>query len=417
MLIKVIGMVLTFVASLALARFLGSGGYGTYAYAISWAALVSVPAVMGLDVLATREIARFKTCRNMTAIVEFLRWSSRTVTIASFFLALTAAFLIWYFKGYLGSHSTYALLAAVPVFFLLAQVRLRQGIIQGLEKVVRAQQPQYLVLPASLLAITLLLGAFDRLSAPIAVLVHAVSMGIAVFYANRFLRLQRDNVQPTNVDEKATRIWLRSAYPLLILNSALMVNEQISVILLGSLVSQEQAGIFDIARKLAALVAFGIVAINMPLAPTIAALHLQQDFEKLQRVITKSVQSAIAIALPAALGLIFFGNWILGIFGEAFQAGYAALIVLCLGHLVTVGMGSVALLLNMTGYERDAAQGAVMAAMLNTMLSVVFIPLWGIEGAAVASVLSVVAWKTWLAIGVYSRLGIRSFVLFPLKAK
>ena len=57
---KVVSIVLAFGTSLLLVRLLGAKEYGVYTYAVFWASLLSVPAVIGLDTLFVREVAQYK---------------------------------------------------------------------------------------------------------------------------------------------------------------------------------------------------------------------------------------------------------------------------------------------------------------------------------------------------------------------
>ena len=105
---------------------------------------------------------------------------------------------------------------------------------------------------------------------------------------------------------------------------------------------------------------------------------------------------------------MIFGRWVLSMFGEAFESGHIALTILCLGQIVNVEVGAVALVLNMTGHARDAAQGIVLAALLNIALSVLLIPILGLEGAAIASSISLAGCAILLSIRVHQRLGFRA---------
>jgi O-antigen/teichoic acid export membrane protein len=78
-------------------------------------------------------------------------------------------------------------------------------------------------------------------------------------------------------------------------------------------------------------------------------------------------------------------------------------------------MGLAALVLNMTGHERDTAKGIAVSALLNVTLNALLIPLWGIEGAALASTLSMVVWNSLLVVLVHRRLGLHATALGPLR--
>jgi len=163
------------------------------------------------------------------------------------------------------------------------------------------------------------------------------------------------------------------------------------------------AGIFDVAWKGSTIIGIILMAVNMPLAPAVASLYSRGERERLQQLVTKSARIALLGALPIAIALVIFGRWFLMVFGGEFLEGSNALIILSVGQLVNAGAGSVALLLNMTGHEQDTARGIGFAVLVNCVLSVVLIPLWGINGAAMSYAFSLATWNILLAVCVYKR--------------
>ena len=119
--------------------------------------------------------------------------------------------------------------------------------------------------------------------------------------------------------------------------------------------------------------------------------------------------------MPVALALVFLGRWLLsGIFGPEYAVGATALAILAFGQLVTAGMGLAVPILNMTGHERDTAKVLAVSVLVNVTLNALLIPLWGIEGAALAAVISVAMWNILLAVLAYRRLGLHATALGPL---
>ena len=65
----------------------------------------------------------------------------------------------------------------------------------------------------------------------------------------------------------------------------------------------------------------------------------------------------------------------------------------------------------MTGHERIAAIGIGVGAISNIILNAFFIPVLGIDGAAIASTISMILWNIVLAIKVHKHLGINPTAL------
>ncbi len=406
--LKVLNTVLAFGTSLLLARLLGAKEYGVYAYAISWASLLSVPAVMGLNTLLVREVAKYKTLEDWRSLRGILRWSDRVVLATSIGLAALFALIVWFLRGKFDPEVRLALWIAMALVPLLSFLLLRQGGLQGLGYVVEAQVPQFLILPGVFLILTcgvyFTIGVDGTSAVGLRVLAGLIAVLVALFFLRKHSPKPVTSVRPLYHQRK----WLKSSLPLLFVGAAGIINQRISTVMVGSMLGSEAVGIFDVAIKGAALVSFVLIAVNMPLAPVVAELYARGEKERLQRLITKSAWAALLGSLPIALGMILFGRWVLLIFGKDFTGGNTALAILSAGQLVNVGMGSVALLLNMTGHERDTARGVGIAALANIILNAALIPLWNINGAAAASAISLAIWNILLAWWVYKRIGICS---------
>jgi O-antigen/teichoic acid export membrane protein len=398
---------LAFLTSMLLARILGAEGYGVYAYAISWVALLLIPGTMGLPLLLTREIARSRAGKEWRAFRGILRWADRVAVVASVSLAAVGGVMTWLARDKVDSQIATALFLAMALLPLLVFLRVREGTLRGIGRVVESQIPQMLVLPLLFLAfiggahllpfaITGYIGVGIRVAATIGALLTAV-------YLTR-LRL------PTEVSTAGpdfhSRKWLPSAVTLLWGTVAVTSNYEISVVMVGSLTGAAPAGMFSVATRGAMVVTFVAMAVSAPLGPIVARLHSEGQWRDLQRVVMRSARVVLAGSVPFALGLILFGHWFLFLFGDEFTAATTALGILCLGQLGSAALGPAGTLLTMTGHERYAAIGVGVAAIITASLNLLLLPSLGIEGAAIATVVGLTSWKVILATVAYSKLGV-----------
>jgi Polysaccharide biosynthesis protein. len=135
-----------FIISLLLARLLGSAGYGNYAYAISWAVVLGVPAGMGLNRLLVRNISAYQTQSARGLMAGLLRWANRTALLASLGIASLSAVVLWFLRTNLDSQMLYPLWVALILLPLTALMSVRQAAMQGLNHVVVGQLPGMLFL-------------------------------------------------------------------------------------------------------------------------------------------------------------------------------------------------------------------------------------------------------------------------------
>lgn len=409
--LKVINSGLLLLTTIVLARVLGATAYGAYAYAISWVSLLVIPAIVGLDTLLTREVARYRATENWPALKGILGWSDRVVVATSLTIAAGLALIVGWRSDVLDPIVADSLWASVILLPFLTIVQVRGGSTRGLGAVIEAQFPMLVVLPLIFLGFVVGMHLIADLTAPRAIGLRAASAMVAAIVAIWLLRRVLPLDTHPAIPRFHRRAWFKSAVPLLFLGGANALNQQVGVLMLGSIVGSEAAGIYDVARRMAMLVSLVLIAINMPLGPIIADLHVRGEAERLQAVLVKSARVAAALSCLIAFALIGFGPWILRLMGEEFTAGLPVLTVLCLGGILNAAAGSVALVLNMTGHERETLKGVGIAAVTNLLLNALLIPHWGILGAGVASALSTLLWNVLLVIWIWRHLGLHPTVL------
>ena len=198
---------------------------------------------------------------------------------------------------------------------------------------------------------------------------------------------------------------LKLAFPMLLTSSFALLMTWVDVLMIGSMMHEEDVGLYSVAVRLAMLTSLGLISINTIAGPLFVESYTKRDMKVFERVVRNSTRMIMLVSLPVLGVLLLFPNYVLGIFGPEFLAAKAALTWLVLGQFVNSVCGSVGLVLQMTGGERLVMWIMIGAAALNVGLNMLLIPIWGIEGGAVASMFSVAAWNIGMLVAVKARLG------------
>jgi O-antigen/teichoic acid export membrane protein len=172
-------------------------------------------------------------------------------------------------------------------------------------------------------------------------------------------------------------------------------------------------------RVAQALVLF-LIAVNYMFSPYVADLHARGERERLDSLYKALTRWMLAGTIPLLLVLLVVPGPVLLLFGSKFDTGTTALRILVFGQLVNVAVGSVGFILIMVG--RTGWDLAVYAASFLLDLVVAFALAGavglGIEGAAVAQVVTMVCsnaarlYLVWRFVGIqpftrdYARLAI-----------
>jgi len=412
--IQVLFAGLAFLNAVILAHLLGAEGYGAFANAMAWVSLLVIPSTFGFGALLVRDVAILRSRREWAALKGLLDFAKRFVVVLS--LLLTLVFLVvvgFVFSSPEQEVMRLSLWVAAPLVPLFASLNVRESVARGLEHINRARLPGMVFRPGILL---LGIGSINILwpgyiSAPVAMSVNVcaaiVSLVVAIFWLEKILPFEIDLVRP----EYRSRVWLRAAFPMLVYGGMQVILGQTDIVMLGVMCSGEDVGLYAAASRLGYLLVYVTFAADTILAPVVARLYASGEEERLQRILLYSVRISFLIVLPFGLLFIFFGENILVLFGHDFVAAKTALIVLAVGRLLDVALGSAALVLAMTGNERIIAVSFMGVGLINIILNGVLIPRYGVEGAAFASILSLFAAKLFLGNYIRTKVGIRVTVL------
>lgn len=416
-----IGLVgLMFIISVFLTRTIGAEGFGIYVYATTVINLFVLPAVFGLDQLLVREVSAHLQAQDWGAIRGLVGWTNRTSVRISLGIVVGSALIavLLAAAGGIEREMFWAFLVALVMLPFVALTRLRQGTLRGLFRIVPSQLPEAIIQPG--LFLVLLSGLLvngSSLNAVLATGLHVLSTVVAFFVGATLLVYYLPASTKTASPTYNIPAWRASAWPLLMYTSMQFMNKRVDTLLLGALDGVQAVGIYTAVVRSTDLLAFVVVAINSVLAPTIATLYKSGNMRRLQSVCNKSARVALLITVVMAIPLILFGRPFLTIFGSGFAAGQSVLNISVAARIMNTVFGMNALVLTMTGYEKDVVFGIGAGAALNVLLNVILIPGLGVVGAAIASTGGVLCWNVILTIRVAQRLGMDSTVLGLLTPK
>jgi O-antigen/teichoic acid export membrane protein len=183
------------------------------------------------------------------------------------------------------------------------------------------------------------------------------------------------------------------------------------VLVLSFFVSPAEIAIYFAATRIMQVVNLVPYAATVGTAHLFSASHTRGDHKDLQRLVRHVVATNFVIAAIAVGILVAMGDWLLGMFGDGFEAGYVPLVILGAGVLARVAAGPVEDILNMTGYGGVSAWTYIGAVGANVALALVLIGPFGLNGAAFAAAAALVLKSLSMSIAVRRRLGIRTSII------
>lgn len=212
-------------------------------------------------------------------------------------------------------------------------------------------------------------------------------------------------------DEKvmSVKAMVQYASPMMFSGLTLYLLNWTNVFILGIMVPKEELGYYHLAYRIASLAMLVIASINVVIAPRVAKLFKEGDLTQMHREVKKSTHIIIGFTLPLVLGIIFFSDLLLSFFGKNFDGGKDALIIISLGFLLNAATGTVDQILNMTGNQKILQNITIAGFVFSVILNVALIPHYGINGAAMASLVTNVAFNFTCAYYIKKKLGFYTF--------
>lgn len=411
---RIVSMGLGLLTSVFLGRILGAGEYGAYVYVLSILNLLSIPATFGLPELVVRNIVIYQANEQWN-LFRGLFIRANQVVICSSLLIIGIILLVFnvydFSKLPIQLETFWVGLAILPFLGLSA---LRNACLRGLRLIFLSQISESLVQPLLFLVVFFSLYFYQliELNALVTMQTRAISIFITFFFGSYLLlRNIPKNIGSIKAGYETSR-WGRSALSFMFIGGIMFINNQIDIVMLGLYKSSSEVGIYKIVTVGASLVVFGLSAVNLALSPTVAKYYAKKERKELQKILTFSARLSFLATLPVALIFILAGDVLLGwVYGTEYAQGAKALVILTCAQVINCIFGSVALLLSMTGNERYVLKGQAVAAILNVILNYLLIPELGMEGAALATSISLVIWNILLFGVVYKRLRLNTTAL------
>ena len=205
------------------------------------------------------------------------------------------------------------------------------------------------------------------------------------------------------------QIFSRS-YPMALSAIAYFIMQSVDIIILTIYEGFDSVAYYSIAVKLATVTALALMSVNIVIAPKIAEIYNTNDFNRLNKLIKDAARIIFIISLPVLLILFIFSGPALSLFGEGYVFAKQALWFLLAGQFFSALCGPGAIYLNMTGKQKKLNNILISGLIVNVVLNLILIPVYGIEGAATATLISMVFWNSMIVAVIYSTDRIKIFI-------
>ena len=197
---------------------------------------------------------------------------------------------------------------------------------------------------------------------------------------------------------------------MLISGSVLLIIGWIDSFMIGVLLDDvSNVGIYNIAVRISTFLSIILFSVNSIVTPKFAEFYSKNDMMNLKIIIQRSTKIIFISTLPIAIIFLSFSHSILNIFGSDFKYGSISLIMLTVGQMFNAFSGSVGYILQMTDREKVFKNIVLTALFINIFLNFILIPIYGINGAAFSSMITLIGWNLSCLFYIKNKLGIKTY--------
>ncbi len=186
------------------------------------------------------------------------------------------------------------------------------------------------------------------------------------------------------------KLWLRYSTPYIVSATAVsLISTQLDTIVVGTLLTQRDAGVYAVGASLASLVHLAPQAVERVLAPRFnAAIDLRGVEDQVARLADLVTANAIS-AFGSCVVVIVIAQPLLAIFGKDFSQSVLISVILAVGVLIArTGSVGASTVLQATGFQQRAALINIVVAVFAAVTSILMTRRFGLIGTAAATVVA-----------------------------
>lgn len=392
--IQILGMGLGYLYGVLVSRNYGAEAFGTLSLMISLLTLVSIISVFGLDRASVK----------LFAITKAPQLLFKKMILTGFLFSIIVSLIVYVLSGWIATqfYQKPELGPMVQIFSPgivgLSILAISSESLRGLKKIKSYSFFRLAMVQLLSTSLILFLTPWDI---PYAVEFSYVGATLisgicSVLYLRKSVQsdsepLSEEVQQPKERQQpkESIKSILNLAFPLMLASSFVVMMSQISIFIMVRYVSVLEVGLYAAAFKISMLSSIALKSVNSVTSPQFAALFKEGKFDELKQIVRFSTLLSVLVSIPIILLCVIIPQYILSLYGSEFMVAAYVLQVLALARLVDSAAGPTVVLLQMTDSEKAFRNITFLTLIGLIGLSVYWIPIYGIAGAAYATLASV----------------------------
>ena len=360
-----------------ISRVLEPDGIGLFNFANTYAGYFALFAVLGIPTYGIREVAkRHDDKEGLSKLVSELISISFIATFIVTLIYVASIFLV----GQLDENRVLFLVAGFVLYFAPFRI---DWFYSGLE------QFKYITLRTVVIRTVSIICMFVFVRTKSDLLVYMILNVCGTICGDvwNYVKLLRSGIRPRLIFVGLKK-HLSPLFILFASTIAISIYTVLDTLMLGFMTDYQQVGYYNNAMHLSKAVLTIVTSLSAVAIPQMSQYYKAKEFDKINDLANKSFLIISFIAFPAAVGIACLAPTFVPLFfGAEFSGSVVPLMILSL-LIVAIGLNNlsgVQILIGI-GYDKLFLYSVLCGTVSNFLLNLFLIPVWGANGASIASV-------------------------------
>lgn len=389
MILKFLSAGLKFLIIIYITNKFGVSEYGAYTFAMSIFLFINLVFRYGFDVYIQKEASSFESKKKyLKSISKFfnITWFSMVSIILITFIVEC---ILYYFREYIDILK-YQYLSLLLIFGFLYSILwilsyYYRGIGRGKFSVLNLE----IIFPSIQILSIFILLQFDLQIFYILIYSFVISIlfSILLYFngiKNRVYLLKKaTKIKFPKLEMKH----VKHSYPFLLISMSSMLLGWTDIYVISYFETNENIGIYSVVTKIGLLILFPASAVSIFFSNKVIEFLEKNDYKQLNKYFKIATFGLFMISLSMFIIINSFSTIILSSFGDAFISATTVLLLFSFAQLGNGTTGVFESIFLMSDLKNILMKLNIMMLVINLILNIPFVYLYGIKGAAIATLI------------------------------
>ena len=389
----VIGMILALIGTIIVARFFSVGEYGLYGLTIFIVSFILQISALGINQGCSRYISFFRGKKEEEKVKGIISSSIIIVTISSIIVAI----ILFLFSEQIAIRifDIVELSDLIKIFSISlpfwSLIRVIVAIFRGFESV--REQVYFVNILINLFNIPFF-AIVIFLDLPFYYIIFSFVLSIiitGIISIIHFFKKLPNYIAGFSKAKLQTKTLLSYSWPLVFSGFGWFLVSGADKIMIGIILSEVEVGIYNIASQIGTQLMLFLTITTFIYQPIASRLFAQGKMDELKRIFQILTKWLFTLTFPFIIIILLFPDAVISIFfGDKYLLATTALQLITIAYFTHIFLGPNGETIKILGKTKVIMIYTLAGGIINVILNSFLIPVYGIEGAAIATMFSLI---------------------------